>query len=336
MSLPQDLEDLRATLTPEERAAIDDTGDEPDKAALQAVAGETQASPDDDEADDETEGGSADVGAAAADAAPAAPAAPASETQASPDAAPAKAAGAVDEADEGEPPPVAYRLPEDYQQQLDTHKAAVSELRRRRDEGEISNAEYDAEYDKLSEQADALRGMRVRSEVAADQQRQYEQRQVNTAWKRTLDAAKADGIDYTKDTEKHGDFDTFIKALAAKPENQDKPLRWFFAEAHRRVMALHGVTGQAPAAPAPAAQSRAAGKPAAASRAPDLSALPKDLSQVPGGAAGAGDLGDDEFVDIDSLEGLEYEDALAKMAARDPNFTRKFTAGLKGHRAARH
>lgn len=338
MTTTHDLADIRATMTPEELAAIDDKDSADDADALKALAdegGEDEAEGDDAEGDGDaaeqaateadSEGGETD--SAKDDTKAAAPAA-AEDAQ-------KPAAPTVDDGDDVGPRPYAYTLPDDFKDQLQGHKAAVTELRRQRDEGEISNSEYDAKFDELSERGAELERMRVRADVSADQQKQYEQALVNAAWGRTLKAAEADGIDYRKDAEKHADFDGFIKALANKPENNDKPLAWFFQEAHKRVLALHGL--QAPAQAAKPTESKPADPKAAAkaARAPDLGALPKDLAGVPGGLS-AGDVGDDEFEEIDKLSGLEYEDALAKQAARDPNFMRKFTGNLRGNRAARH
>jgi hypothetical protein len=329
--------DLLNTLSDEERAAISDA-DDAEIAALKNIAQSDTgdgADPEDDDAADDDEGAAADVEpAATADTAEVAAApAPAAEKAASP--------AAADQADDGEPQlvaPYAYKLPDDYEEQVKAHKAAMADLRQRRDSGELSMEEFDAEAEKLSEQGDALRSMRIRADMAEDQRRQYEQAQINNAWSRTLKAAKADGVDYATDKDKHADFDVFIKALANKPENNDKPLTWFFAEAHKRVLAMHGITGKAGARtaagdPAPTAADRK--KAAAAARAPDLSALPKDLSQVPGGQSAA-DVSGDEFDGLDELDGLELEDAIAKLAARDPNFIGKFTGRLRGNTSTRH
>jgi hypothetical protein len=196
--------------------------------------------------------------------------------------------------------------------------------------------EYDAEFDKLTDERDELNRMRARHETSVDQVRQYQQEQLNAAWSSTLKSAQADGIDYTKDAEKHGDFDGFIKALAARPENNDKPLTWFFDEAHRRVMALHGLQAKSGKHPNTSnTPPRNAKEAAAEARRPDLGAAPKDLSQVPGGQ-GAGDAGGDEFEDIDSLDGLAYEDAIAAKMKRDAGFDQKFTSRVRGNARAMH
>lgn len=338
--------DVIDTLSPEERAAIADA-DEAEIAALRNVAQADggDAAADDDDDDDDSAADAGDAAAAAADTGQAAAPAPAAAAPApAPAPAPADAAAAPSaEGEDADEPQLAapydYKLPDDYQDRVKAHKEAIADLRARRDSGDLSIEDYDTELEKLNDQGDELRSMRIRADMAADQRKEYEQRQINAAWVRTLKTAKADGIDYATDAAKHADFDTFIKALANRPENNDKPLSWFFAEAHKRVLVMHGMApaasgGKAGAAdtPAPAADPK---KDSAAARAPDLSALPKDLAGVPGGQS-TSDVSGDEFEDLDSLEGLELEDAIARNAARDPNFANKYVARVRGNSSARH
>lgn len=314
-------------LTDEERAAIADDVSPPGadaaaedkgaKAAADADAGDDEGEDDDDAEDDAADGDDADeASTAAADSAAAAPA-PA-----------APAAEAVDD-DDDEPALPAYQvaLPEDFDAKVAANKAALTALRAKRDEGDISNAEFDAQAEILTDERDELRRLQARHDVAEDMRKQTEQARVNAAWGRTLKAAEADGIDYRKDKAKHADFDLMIKALAKHPDNNDKPLKWFFAEAHKRVLALHGVTGKTPApTPTTPADKR---KAASDARKPDLTGLPKTLADVPGDD-GPGSVDGDEFSDIDDLSGLAYEDALAAKMKRDPGFASKYTAGVKG------
>lgn len=124
---------------------------------------------------------------------------------------------------------------------------------------------------------------------------------------------KNEGIDYAPDSVMGGDFDTFVKAVAARPENADKDFAFFLTEAHKRVKALHGIADKTVK---PEAKPKPGDKPAA--RKPGVKNLPADLAHVPGGD-GPGDVGDDEYAALDKLEGLEYETALAAMpkAARE-------------------
>jgi hypothetical protein len=86
-------------------------------------------------------------------------------------------------------------------------------------------------------------------------------------------------------------------------------MEWFLAEAHKRVMALRGAANVSAPAPTPAVDRKAE---AAAARKPRMDAVPATLAQVPG-ADGPGDVGG-EFADVLSLDGMEYETAIARMS----------------------
>ena len=125
----------------------------------------------------------------------------------------------------------------------------------------------------------------------------------------------AGGIDYRKDTEKWSDLDGFVRSLAARTEHAHQSMDWFLVEAHKRVLALHGMS----AAKTSDAESSAEAKPVMKAmdrkpidRKPPLDIAPKTLAMVPGGE-GPGDV-DGEFADVLALEGLAYEQAIARMS----------------------
>ena len=126
----------------------------------------------------------------------------------------------------------------------------------------------------------------------------------------------AGGIDYRKDTEKWSDLDGFVRSLAARNEYAHQSMDWFLEEAHKRVLALHGMSA---AAKTSASESSSEAKPALKAmnrnpidRKPPLDIAPKTLAMVPGGE-GPGDV-DGEFADVLALEGLAYEQAIARMS----------------------
>ena len=145
--------------------------------------------------------------------------------------------------------------------------------------------------------------MKTRATMSAEMQAQSAQQ----AWNSTIngfleDAAKNPAlgiVDYRQDKAKQADLDAFVRALGAAPGNEDKPMRWFLEEGHRRVVALHGVATTK--------------KPADVQRKPDASAVVTNLADVPGGAGDA-DPVSDEFAELDKLTGLDYERALAGMS----------------------
>jgi hypothetical protein len=52
-----------------------------------------------------------------------------------------------------------------------------------------------------------------------------------------IEAARQGGIDYRTDKVKQAALDKYVKEIANAPGNDDKPMRWFLIEAHKRVLA---------------------------------------------------------------------------------------------------
>lgn len=296
-----DIAHSNTLMSADELAAMNDTGDEAE--LLARVAG------DDDEADEAGDDeDSADDGAAPVEESAAKPAdeKPAEKGEEKP----AATSEQTDDEDEAVAPVFAFKLPDDFDAQVSANKQALADLRNQRDDGDIDMAEYDAQAEKLLEQRDDLRRMRDKADIAAEAQKTADQQRVDRAVKNAFRAALADGVDYATDKEKATDLNGFVQALANNPAHDDKPLKWFFAEAHRRVLALHGITSGKPAAKP---TEKAAEKPAKGPRHPDLSSVPKTLAGVPG-SDGPGDLDGDEFSELDKLEGEAYDEAYAKLS----------------------
>lgn len=288
-----------------ELAAINEKDDDA-AAAAAATADPEGKDPDDDEDED---GANPDASAAPAAPAPA-PAAAAPAPAADAPAAPAAAAPAAD--DDEEEPGLIVPLPEDFDAKVKANADAIAELRAKNRAGEISAEEYDEQLDKLNDEKADLRAMRSDHDASV----RAEQHRAQQQWQRTIrtafNAAKAEGIDYAADEQKRNDLDSFVKMLGARPEHADKSMSWFLAEAHRRVLALHGLSGKtpAPAAPAPAAAKAAA----AAARKPPVDAVPQTLAHLPVGDNAATEV-TDEYDELDKLDGEDYEDALARKPA---------------------
>jgi len=227
-----------------------------------------------------------------------------------PDADDAAGQPAKDEpAQEGRPAPAAHQpagysveLPEDFDDQLKANKTAAGDLRKKFNDGDLDQAEYDAALDALQDAREGMLELRARARISAEMRQQSEQ----DAWANTINTFVADAaskaelgiVDYKKDAAKQADLDVFVKALAAAKGNESKPMRWFLEEAHRRVVALHSVP-TAKKAPDP-------------KRRPDASEVVQNLADVPGGAGDA-DPASSEFAELDKLTGPAYERALAAM-----------------------
>lgn len=287
--------DNMATLTDEEREAIEASDLSPEEiAAMKAIAGgaEQIVASEDDDADDDPAEAEAAPGAAAE-------AAPAAEPAAAPAPAPAVA------------PRYDAKLPDDYDNKVADLSGREAELKRAFRAGEIEFDDFEARRDELLREREALTIARTKAEISQEMTAQTAEQQ----WASTVNGFLATiaelppeqgGIDYRKDAEKAADLDTFVKTLAGRQENADKPMEWFLQEAHRRVRALHNLS--AAPAPAPAPAPDAARR---ASRKPDLSGVPATLAQVPGGD-GPGDISG-EFADVMALEGDDFETAIARM-----------------------
>ena len=291
-----------------ELAAINEKDD--DAAAAAAAAADPEGKDPDDDEDDEgatTDASAAPVPApAAAAAAPTTPPAAAAETA-------AEATAAAPDDDDAEPAGLIVPLPEDFDAKVKANADAIAELRAKNRAGEISAEEYDEQLDKLNDEKADLRAMRSDHDASV----RAEQHRAQQEWQRTIrtqfKAAKGEGIDYAADADKRADLDNFVKALGSRPEHADKSMSWFLAEAHRRVLALHGLSGKTPA-PAPAPAPAAAKTAAAAARKPPVGAVPQTLAHLPATDNAATEV-TDEFDELDKLDGEDYEEALARKPA---------------------
>ena len=304
-------EDVLATLTDEEREAIE-SGDlsESEQEALKAIAQD----------DDEDDGDNTDN------------APPIEGKDAAGDAA-GEASGDADQGDAGEQPGAeddaghdddedergfrpAYRsdLPQDFEQQLSDLDTQIDGLAQKFKDGEIDFDQYRAEANAIEAKRADLNTAKLRADLYQDMSAQSAEQEWNWTVNRFIRSTAKTGIDYAKDEAKRNDLDGFVKALAQNEANASKDFDWFLAEAHKRVKALHGIQ-TAPAKPA--------GKDTpAASRKPPIDAAPVTLATVPG-SEGPGDLAG-EFADLDGLDGDALEMAIAKMT---PEQREKYARG---------
>lgn len=276
--------DLASTMTPEELEAINGE-DSPEEKLIMRQAPEGEDDDDENDGDDD---------------------APPVEGKTEPAEEPADDAAEPVEVPEPQATPrYDAKLPSDYDDQIKSLKDRDAELRQKFKDGEIDIDERDEGLAALSEQREQLLVARAKAEISQEMTQQTAAQQ----WQNTVNgfiarAAKEEGgIDYRKDTAKAEDLDSFVKFLANKQENADKPMEWFLAEAHKRVLALHGV------AQAPKRESLDEAK---AKRKPPVDAAPKTLAQVPG-SDGPGDVAS-EFADIEALDGWDLEQAIARMS----------------------
>lgn len=288
-------------LSPEERAALEEDELSPeDRAAVAAIAGDGEDSDDEDGEDEEGEDSGDDAGVTDKAAAPAV-----KETQEEP-----ATKGSGEDEDDPAPfkPQFKVDLPDDLDDQIAALNTKEAGLAQQMKDGDIELAEFLTQQKEIAKGLAKLEGLRDQAATFEEMNRQTLEQEWNWHVEKFFRKAKRDeGIDYREDKEKGGDFDLFVKTLAAKPENQDKPFDWYLTEAHKRTKALHGIGEKESTAQASKDRD---GKPA--KRTPPVKNLPATLANVAGGD-GPGDVGDNEFADLDKLDGLEFETALASM-----------------------
>jgi hypothetical protein len=303
-------QDALDTLTPEEIEAIQgDEMDDAERAAMARIAGDAgdddadadaDADAEDDDPDDDGEGDGDD---AAEKPEPAAAEAAADED---PDPAPEPQAQPVAQQTAYQAP-----LPDGYEDKVKSLDSQESDLKARFKAGEMDFEEFDEKRAQIIAERDELRTARVKAEIA----REMAEQNAAAQWQRAIDnlatraaTPEGGGVDYRKDAEKAADLDSFVRTLANNPANAERPMEWFLSEAHKRVLALHGLAPARAAAPAsadPVAEAKA-------KRRPPVDAVPKSIAGVPGGD-GPGDVGG-EFAHLEQLEGWELEEAIARLS----------------------
>lgn len=290
--------DVLETMTDEEREilASDDWKDDQEQAAKLSDAKDDE----EDEDDDGTGDDAADDDKQAEDPEPVA-----AEPAAAGEVAAPAAEAVEDDAEEDAPaakPVYRATLPADYEAQVQALAEEDSALADKFKSGEIDFDAFRAQSTELNNRRHELSMAKVKADIASEMGEQT----AEASWQDTINSfmaktKKDEGIDYRKDKAKEKDLDIFVKVLAAEDENADKPMGWFLSEAHRMVRAKHGIAAPDPTTP---------GK---TKRTPPVGQIPKTLAGVPG-TDGPGDIGGDEFQELDRLEGMELEDAVARLS----------------------
>jgi len=217
------------------------------------------------------------------------------------------------------------RLPDDFDAQVKALSDKELSLKQQFKAGEIEFDDFEQARSDLLVQREQLTIAKTKAEISQEMNAQTaEQLWVHAVNQFMSDTAKLDGaaggIDYREDTQKASDLDGFVRSLAARSEHAHQSMAWFLTEAHKRVLALHGIATKTPADQT--TDSDSAAKPPVKSvdrkppdRKPPLDIAPKTLAMIPGGE-GPGDV-DGEFADVLALEGLAYEQAIARMSSTE-------------------
>lgn len=193
------------------------------------------------------------------------------------------------------------------------------------DNGDLKHSEYMAKRDALSTQETDLRVQLKQSEFASKQnQSTGEQR-----WLWEQDRFFEDHEIYQVGSDSfdplmHAALDAAVKGLASAKDdagklvNDGRSLKWYLEEGHRQVSSRFKLAE----VEKPKDEKKVAekddkdakgkgGKETRAGKKPDLTGIPKTIGNLP--AAEGNEAADSEFAAIDKLEGMEYEEALARM-----------------------
>lgn len=209
---------------------------------------------------------------------------------------------------------------------IDTER---KEARTSHADGTLSREELDDKLDALADERQALLNRKGEFEAAQSMNRQLFQREVQEAFRE----ARRDGVDYAGNAGLRAMFDAKTRALAADEDSVKKGDAWILRAAHKAVLrdirAIAGVADPEPpkgkGAAADAGKGGDKGKPATAAdkakvrdavaaRGAKAKADAKDvrnLATAPA-AGDAAETGGDEFADIETLTGMDYELAIAR------------------------
>lgn len=290
--------DISATMTEEELAAINEELSPEDIASMKSIAGSEDEDEDDDQAGEESAPEVVPIEGAAAN-------------EEAPEAKPALANAADDEFK----PSYSASLPEGYDDNVKALNDELKGLAKQFKDGDIDFDQYSADMQALNERRDALVQEKLKVEVINDMRFQEWQDSKVSAFQSLNGESIKEGIDYSTDEGKFNVLNKHFTNIEADPAYAGKSAKFMLTTAHRLAKAELGI--ETKAAPAGEVSQADALKAAKAARKPPIDAAPKTLAQVPG-SDGPGDV-TGEFSDIDALDGMELEDAVARMtpAQRD-------------------
>jgi len=205
---------------------------------------------------------------------------------------------------------------ENLDQQLKDLAQARRDARRKYEEGELSEDQYDAELDRIEQERDKVNSARIRAEVSADMTTQQLQRE----YRKTLDGFFADvkkaGFDYKSDANKGAlqHLDKTIKALSQTADGEEGPELWreILGNAHMVTAAKFKIPTQKASGDEPGKDGKTSkAVEVARSRTPDLSKVPPTVGRGP--SAGTPSVNSDEFSHLDGLSGIALERAVARL-----------------------
>lgn len=193
---------------------------------------------------------------------------------------------------------------------------ARREARRKYEEGELSEDQYDAELDRIEQERDTVNSARIRAEVSSEMTVQQLTREYQKTIASFFGDVKKAGFDYTDEANKGAMqyLDKTIKALAQAAEGDEGPELWreILNNAHMLTAAKFKIPTQKAAGDEPGKDGKTSkAVEVARSRTPDLSKVPPTVGRGP--SAGTPSVNSDEFSHLDGLSGIALERAVARL-----------------------
>jgi hypothetical protein len=195
-----------------------------------------------------------------------------------------------------EPPVERDRMPQLQAPELKDWSALRADLSKRYEEGEITNAQFTNELSDL-----------VKQETTAELRVSFNQEMAAQRWQEQQDNFMAANRNYATNPIAYQALNAAVNAVSLDPVNAKLTGDQILQKAHEQVMEAFGM----PAAKTQAKQPEAT----PARKTPDLRQVPKTLAHLP--MAAAEDMGNDRFSEIDKLDGLDQERAIARLSDAD-------------------
>ena len=138
-------------------------------------------------------------------------------------------------------------LPGDHAQKVVEVDAELAAIGAKFNDGNMTWDDYQAQLRDASQRRDGLVKAALKAEISQEMREQAarsSEEATKKSWDQTVESfisAKPDAVDYAADEAKQRDLNTYVKALAADPDNSDKNFEWFLQEAHGLVKSKHRI-----------------------------------------------------------------------------------------------
>lgn len=138
-------------------------------------------------------------------------------------------------------------LPEGHAERVKEVDSQLVSLGAKFTDGVIDWEEYQVQLQAAQQLREGLVAASLKAEISREMREQAEaekQADMSKSWEDTVASfiqAKPDSVDYAADETRAKDLNTYVKALGADADNNDKPMEWFLQEAHALVKSKHRI-----------------------------------------------------------------------------------------------